>query len=737
MVFFFLACALHLISGTTNQCRELPVIRPIASLMVMLAFAPMAAEARVHHVITQQMLELPDAEPFEDFVAQAVAIDGDFLIVIVDRDGARQALMYRRGGDGQWAYARLLVQSSAPAAQLRASVVMKNSLAAIDIAGVTTIWQRTGNSWAQGSTDGEIRQPGGHAISGNSILIGATGCSEDGVIYEKSTDGVWRITGRLPSRAGVCSNRERDVELNYNYALINDPAGSVHAWARNGTNPLWRTAGDFELQGWSAGRGGALALQNTVAVAPGSTVYRRSGGASWLPAGRVIPIDYALGFGDAQRVWYRDSMLLTVESNGDGSARPHVYVLDATGQFEHVAVLLPYGDVLDLDISRDTVVTLNVNEGGWPSVTTFELHSPRVPPPAIANDFNARDVSGFETSAGSGFAIAGNQYDYIYRQSNASVDTRAVLTNSNWSRFQAVRLRMRPTAFNGPGSAAGVALRYVDENNYLALLVDADSARVESRRNGVTTVLNERAISPINGWRSVRFDTHDEFIGVFVDDTEVHWTWDREAMPAQGRVALITRHARADFDDLHASPTEGRAVLEKRYDGWEDNTRPIDKVGGTWVEPPPNVWDSGLKQTSTSGLAFALSSGPRIDDVIVYTTAQFDSWGGSINPAPWFGLVARYTDANNYYYLSIRGTNQAQIRKVVNGVTTVLDAASYTVPAGQSRDYQLRVEGNQLHAFVNGQHLLWAVDSELTEGRYGIATYRTAATFRTISASQR
>jgi hypothetical protein len=436
------------------------VFRSIASLMVTLALAPIAAEARVHHVIVQQLLQLPGAQSPFDFPAQAVAIDGDFLIVVVDRDGARQALLYRRGGDGQWAYARLLVQSTAPTAQLRASIAMKNSLAAIDIDGVTTIWQRTGNNWAQGPIDGEIRQPGGHAISGNSILIGATGCSEDGVIYEKSTDGVWRNTGRLPARAGVCGNQQRDVELNYNYALINDPAGSVHAWARNGTNPDWRTAGDFELQGLSAGRGGALALQNTVAVAPGSTVYRRSGSASWLLAGRVIPIDYALGFGDAQRVWYRDSLLLTAEGNGDSYARPNAYVLDTTtGQFEHVAVLQAYGNVLDLDISRSTVVTLNENEFGYPSVTTFELHSPHVPPPAIANDFNARDVSGFETSAGSGFAIAGNQYDYIYRQSNATVDTRAVLTNSNWSRYQAVRLRMRPTAFNGAGSGAGVALR--------------------------------------------------------------------------------------------------------------------------------------------------------------------------------------------------------------------------------------------------------------------------------------
>jgi hypothetical protein len=66
----------------------------------------------------------------------------------------------------------------------------------------------------------------------------------------------------------------------------------------------------------------------------------------------------------------------------------------------------------------------------------------------------------------------------------------------------------------------------------------------------------------------------------------------------------------------------------------------------------------------------------------------------------------------------------------------VLDDARYTAPVGQPRNYQLRVDGNQLHAFVNGQRVLWAVDSDLAEGRYGIGSYRTAARFWTITANQ-
>jgi hypothetical protein len=712
----------------------------LSGALVALLLLVSTAQARVHTVVSFQILQPAGAGPYDDFNASAVAIDGDFLIVIADRNGARQAILFRRGSDGQWTHDRVLVQSTAPAAQLRASVVMKNWIAAIDIDGVTTIWERSGNVWTQARTDGVIRQPGGHAISRQSILIGASGCSEDGVVYEKATDGVWRVTGRLPARSGLCGNQERDVDLNYDYALINT-AGSVKAWARNGTNLQWRSAGEFALQGLSAGRGGALALQNSVAVAPGSTVYRRTGSASWAPAGRLIPIDAALGYGDAQQVWYRDSMVLTVEAEADPDilARPKVYVLGANGQFEHVAELHPVpGDIFDLDVSGSTVVALGEYAlSSMTRINIYEIPTPRVPPDAIANDFNAGDVGGFETSAGSAYAIAGSQYDHLYRQSNAAVDTLALLTASNWSRYQEVRLDLRPTALNGAGAAAGVALRYVDENNYLALLVTANSARVESRRNGVTVVLNEVALPPLDGWRHVSVTTGDEFIGAFVDGEEVLWTWDRAAMPERGRVALLTRHARADFDNLRATPTEGRNLLAKRYEyfRFEDFSPPIDKVSGTWLEPAARDTTSGLRSSNTSTVAIALSRGPAVDDVAVFASAQLDTWG-STSPVPWFGLVARYQDARNYYYLAIRGSNYVQLRKVVNGVTTVLDDARYTAPVGQPRNYQLRVDGNQLHAFVNGQRVLWAVDSDLAEGRYGIGSYRTAARFWTITANQ-
>ena len=80
-----------------------------------------------------------------------------------------------------------------------------------------------------------------------------------------------------------------------------------------------------------------------------------------------------------------------------------------------------------------------------------------------------------------------------------------------------------------------------------------------------------------------------------------------------------------------------------------------------------------MAQNSSSGLAIALLSGSdwtneqRVEADI---TATFGT--GS-----WVGLVARYVDADNYYYTVIRSNQTYGIYKRVNGVVTLLYANSF------------------------------------------------------------
>ncbi len=408
---------------------------------------------------------------------------------------------------------------------------------------------------------------------------------------------------------------------------------------------------------------------------------------------------------------YRDGVVLTVEATDIGFANPYAYVLDASGQFEQVAILDAPGNVHDVDISGRTVVAASeYPDNGSSSVAIYLLPSPLAPPDAISNDFNARDVSGFQQSAGSSFALAGNVYDYLYRQSNNTGDASAVLTASDFN-YQTVRVDLRPNTFNGSDAWAGVAFRYIDADNYYYLALDASGVLLNRRLKGVTTTLGKWPTAIRTGdWQQIYIVADRQHLSAYVGDQVVLGKLDDTI--SRGRVALLTHRARADFDNLYVSPTQERSLFAKGYSGSPDFGRPFTRIGGTWIEP--SAGGQHLKQTDTDGLALAIAGVPVTDQRVV-ASMRLDSYG-STQSAPWFGLLARYVDARNYYYLSVRGSNTLQIRKIVNGITTVLASKSFTVAPGQLRSYELRVLGNELHAFFNGERIATAVDSDLPSG---------------------
>jgi len=84
----------------------------------------------------------------------------------------------------------------------------------------------------------------------------------------------------------------------------------------------------------------------------------------------------------------------------------------------------------------------------------------------------------------------------------------------------------------------------------------------------------------------------------------------------------------------------------------------------------------------------------------------------------------------------MRASGQLQIRKVVNGVTTVLAAKAFTVNPGAFHTYELHAVGDQLHASVDRVVIATAHDSALPLGRHGVATYHTDAFFDDIVVDQ-
>jgi hypothetical protein len=92
-------------------------------------------------------------------------------------------------------------------------------------------------------------------------------------------------------------------------------------------------------------------------------------------------------------------------------------------------------------------------------------------------------------------------------------------------------------------------------------------------------------------------------------------------------------------------------------------------------------------------------------------------------------IATRFTDASNYYCMTVRSSNTLSLRKVTNGAVTVLGTVPLTVSANTSYALRLEAVGNQLRDYVNGRLLLEAVDTTHARGMGGVAMYENSADF--------
>lgn len=166
---------------------------------------------------------------------------------------------------------------------------------------------------------------------------------------------------------------------------------------------------------------------------------------------------------------------------------------------------------------------------------------------------------------------------------------------------------------------------------------------------------------------------------------------------------------------------------------------------------------SGVTQpgwTTTAGSQFALTQGSdsrvyRQSSTVGEAVATLDAadWTGqaiqadvtptAINGADrWVGLFTRRTDASNYYYVTLRSSGTLVLKRMHQGVFTNL--ASTTLPFALNRKYRIRLESlpSGHRVYVDNVKVLEARDSTLARGRPGLITYRAAADFDNVLASQ-
>ena len=359
-----------------------------------------------------------------------------------------------------------------------------------------------------------------------------------------------------------------------------------------------------------------------------------------------------------------------------------------------------------------------IGHGSGGPVSYLELPATLPTPPAvIQSTFNA-DAAGWTAVSGQ-FATAPAQTGSgnpgrVYRQSSITGEAIATLNNSDWTN-QAVEADIRPTQFSGNDRWVGLATRFTDAANYYYVTARRSGNLLLRRKvNGVFTTLASAPLQvAINTDYRLRLEAAGDRLRVFVNGVKVLEAHD--AALSHGRAALITYMAKADFDNVVVTPSPSTPIYADRF----NNFNSVD-----WDETPTGAWlapvfddlgggySFGLRQTSVAGDA-RIATGVPTDDQVVQFTAIPRSFAGNDR---WFGVMARFVDASNYYYMTVRSSNTLSLRKLTNGAITVLATVPLTVSADTSYALRLEAVGSQLRGYVNGRLLLEATDTTHARG---------------------
>ena len=429
-------------------------------------------------------------------------------------------------------------------------------------------------------TAAPLRHPGGVAISAKSILFGGDNCTYDAVVYEKRTDGIWDITGRMNDNQGQCHPEGRAVELHYDYALLQEPGESwLKAWHR-GTALDWTPGGVIYANSHYSlvTRAG---LQNATAVTAGSGVDLREGD-DWRRVGYVLPADFGSA-GLAADVAYRDGVLLmTHEWRPVSILKPYAFIETAPGFFEHVAILDTERNTIDFDVSGRTVVAAEQDSGGDQRIVVFTLPEPLAAPPPIPDDFEDRDASDFTVASGQ-FVLATRGNDDVLAQAATSGLSLALANDSDWNYYQRIEADIAPK-FGAADAWVGLVARYIDANNYYYVAIRYNNTfGIYRRLNGVETLLAQgTSAGPFPSRVTLIVDGAN--IRVEINQQSAALT--NDPYLAGGRAGLATFQAVADFDDVHVAATAPRPLVRSVYSpnhpGPGPYGAPLDTVGGTW-----------------------------------------------------------------------------------------------------------------------------------------------------------
>jgi len=721
--------------------------------------------AQARPLVVQESARIANPDPANfPYFASDVAIDGDDAIATLDRyfepgpgsdprDIEHEVAVYLfRRTAGAWQPVRpLVVHHHRAFSSFESGLAMRDGIAALALNPLYVFERRDGDWVSAPITDVDPSMPGDSVtIDGARILFGGTSGQWLGTLYERNSTGIWGATSFMwgDYRGGDDEFTGGPVDISGGRAVVLSPYNEEEFPLASPAVTVFRDWGPPERflrqsdirSSPSAPLGSEdVAIRGDEVFIPGTNrsgtrVYRPAPSDAWEEFDKLQPLDSHMGGGVTTFIEKNDLFLMQLNWNAEREAHViNVFRKIATGPYQHVATLVASdGESLgNFGISGRRVMANCGNEACY-----FELPTSLSQPQPIQHTFAGATLTGWSTSPGSTFSIARRGISQVLRQAEtASPATHtAVLDASNWTN-QSVQADVRPLAFAASDSWDGLATRYRDAGNHYYVMVRGSGTVTLRRAVGGThtTVASAPLVVALNRPFRLRLESIGTRHRVYVNGVPALDADDTSL--ASGRAALLTYRSSAEFDNVVATPTPATILYAHNFTASGGPTDLWSFTGiGLW-----NQRASGsnfvFTQSSVAGTARALIGVPT-DDQSVDVRARPTTFAGTGSGDRWFGVMARYVDDSNYYYLTLRNTNTVSLRKLTNGAITEL--GNYSLPITLGAWYRLRLEavGTQIRGYVNGFLVAEVTDTTHARGSAGPVTNRAAADFDDYRAIQ-
>lgn len=699
-------------------------------------------------LVFEEVARIGSPDPTYSFPLQ-VAVEGDTLIAtgvkFVREIEHNTAFLFRRQSNGTWAFVKILASTSCDSGEVgedtcNAAVSIRNGVAIVSADQVYVFTRSSDGNWVAAPSNG-FSGPGDAAVGTNTIFASESqpqGCVFASKAFKKNSAGVWSLVATMPGPAFPgCDSwglNGSDIDVSAgNRLIVGTSSFTEEVQVYEPSSTSWNHTATLTSPVGEWGFGHAVAIDDRRAFVSGTSnpihVYSRSTGA-WTQATNIAPPDSAQ-YGSPSSIKARGLVVAGFAGDPHRSGSIGLFRESASGQYEQVARLvgsdagarqLYLGADVDAFVDGSFARVAATSSSGH--VYVFDLNNWGITLAPLREDFELSNSANWTPMAGSSFTVASSGGSKVYRQSDFAGDAGSFVTSIDWTN-QAVEADVRPTAFNGPNSWVGLAVRRTDANNYYYITLRRTNV-LELKRmvNGSFVTLASTPLSMVlNRNYRLRLEAIGTLLRAYVNGRLALQT--RDTTLKHGHAGLRMWQTRADFDNVMLSQNPHLTLLDERIyrllaDRWSTAL-------GTWSEAlgPNDV--QRLVQTDQSGDARAITLVPAHNQIVqARVTANSFATGTGVR---WVGLLARYTNAGNFYYVTLRSDNTISLRKLVNGAIQVLDTAPFTASVGTSYSLRLEAIENSLRAYVNGTLLLEASDTTHTTGTYGAAMYKAAATY--------